>query len=298
MSKKTGLLTGGVVCLSLVFQSVLGQAWQKQVLAPSAIQEEKGHEVNPQLFRVLSFGHLPVAVDWNWLQILIHAPQVQKRATDQSQLFFDLHLIADLDPAFREVYTYGAHLLSLMYFDAKGAVHLLKRGLDQQQKMSQESGSSSVIAAQWQNRWEIPLLLGYFYFFELDSMEESAQYFKLAAQFQDAPTFVQNLGQKLSQPLGQYQLGLSVLSFMLNSAQSEQLIEKLTRKKENFEKIFFIAKLNLEFAEIQRKERLTALQAWSRFYVGKRDLWGGELSLDSLGHIQTTTPYEPVFGLH
>ena len=296
MSKQTGSILVVSLMLGLIGQDILGRKLVNFKVAQSHSYEFKGHPYNPIVYQVLSFGYLPAIVDWRWLKVLMDAPVFQKKLEVKSQLYFDLNLLADLDADFRDVYVHGAHLVSLLYFDPEGAITLLKRGISAQEILDLQK-QSRILADQWGNQWEIPLLLGYFYFFEMDSLGQAAEYIQRAGMVKDSPHFVKSLSQKLSKPLGKYEVGLSVLNLLLSSAKTAKLEEKYSVKKSHLEKAYFMAKVNLEFSQFRAGKPMSVENAWNVYPAKREDPWGGRLFIDGSGRIRTSTPYEPVLGI-
>ena len=296
MSKKTQLVFLCSLSLGLIVQNAIGSWLRHAELSQVQVEDSKGHPHDPKEFQVLSFGQLPSVIDWRWLKVLMTAPLSQRREKERSQLYFDVNLVVDLDPHFRDAYVHGAHLVSLLYFDSEGAIEILKRALAQQEKLGINQESTQFMQA-WGNEWEIPLLLGYFYFFELDSIAHASRYFDLAGKVKDSPRFVKSLSAKLAKPLGRYEVGLSVLSFLIQSAQTEKFKDELEKKRGHLERAYYMAKLNLEFSQFLEKTKLSRQEAWVRDKTLRIDPWGGQLFLDGQGRIRTETPYENVLGL-
>src|SRR5689334_18115405 len=65
---------------------------------------DSNQRINPMLFKTLSFGHLPVAIDWKFIQILSDSSPMKKvTPPEHPAMYYGLDLLSELDPAFYEV---------------------------------------------------------------------------------------------------------------------------------------------------------------------------------------------------
>src|ERR1051325_4915360 len=99
------------------------------LLEPPWVEPETQREdrYNPRLVGLLSFGQLPAAMDWIWMRLLQDPSITHVQPGKHPALYYDLQLLTDLDPAYRESYTDGAQLLSIVRNDGPGARDLLEK---------------------------------------------------------------------------------------------------------------------------------------------------------------------------
>src|SRR3954462_9125494 len=60
----------------------------------------EGERWNPELFKTLSFGQTPAAVDWLWIKSLQDTSMTKVSKGMHPSLYFDLDLATDIDPAY------------------------------------------------------------------------------------------------------------------------------------------------------------------------------------------------------
>ena len=304
------------VSLLLLFsiQTLLNQLVLKHEtfwVEPPAYQEERW---DPKLFRILSFGHLPLALDWFVMKSLFDPALGKVIQGLHSPMYFNLMLVSELDPLFFEVYTVGANYLAVVRKDGRGAKDLLLKGRTfVEEKLPQYP--QSFRERFWRQAWDIYVLLAYVDLFILEDMPSASDSFRKAASMSGAPDYLLRLEKKLAKPGGEYQVGISLLEHMIRGKKDETLLEQLKRKRTNLIIGKFIFDINFEFHQFLMKKGFKTVLAPSPAQskikrLGKAfqeflkdqglpslDPWGGSLSFDEMGAIHTSTPYEVVFGL-
>ncbi len=279
---------------------------------PLVVQKiEEGSQWTPEVFRALSFGHLPLAVDWLLIRFLVSSGHLKALASQHSPAFYDLSLAADLDPAFYELYTAGANLLTVVLNDPIGAKGLLEKGNGFRKRELLTSYPEDFRRRYWFAAWRIPLILAYVNLFELENLPEAARAFREASEVPGSPDYLRSLYERLVKPGGEYEVGLRLLAFMIDSAPGEEARAKLTTKRDSLFVGQFVFHLNHEFLsflntlpEYQRKHDLKTSEM-NRFFekflsetgTQRLDPWGGTIKLDLTGKIVTSTPHERVMGL-
>jgi hypothetical protein len=280
------------VCLDARLAS-LDAAW----VEPPA---EATAKASPELTRALSFGQLPVAIDWLWMKSLQDPAYSHVRPGTHPPAFYELDLASDLDPAYRDIYTAGATMLAVVRTDGPGARDLLLKA-ERFRKEKLDSYSPEFRARFWPDEWRIPLILAYTYLFELGDMPKAADAFLEASTLPGAPSYLGRLATRLRAPGGRYEVGLRLLDHMMSEHRAASVREELARKHRSLEVGAFLYKAEDDFSRYRAGHPAAdAGKAWERFLAGRAPLdpWGGELRLDARsGRILTTTPHEAVFGL-
>src|SRR4051812_47419960 len=87
--------------------------------------QERDTRWNADLFRALTFGQLPMAVDWLWMKTLQDSTLTHVTKGRHAGVYFDLDLATDIDPAYYEAYTAGSNVLAIIRDDVAGARDLL-----------------------------------------------------------------------------------------------------------------------------------------------------------------------------
>lgn len=271
---------------------------------------ERRQKLDPRLFKSLSFGHLPVALDWFLMTILSDPLTTHVEPGTHPQIYYDLDLLTDLDPAFQDVYVAGADLLSVIRNDGPGARDLLLKG-EQFLKHQLPDYPEQFKKKFWNNSWMIPVVLAYVQLFELNDMKNASEAFVQASEIPGAPSYLARLKQKFSRPGGVYEVGLRLLNFMLIGANDDRMRTELLKKRLNLYIGQFLFELNqsfLNYLNLQPGYNSRASVAskqmglyWADFLKSTqtpvRDPWGGTVFIDHSGKVATTTPHEPVFGL-
>ncbi len=267
-------------------------------------------KVSPVLVRALSLGHSAMMADWAWIHALQDTALFHVPEGVRASIYYDFDLATDLDPAFAEVYMYGANLLVVVRDDAVGGADLLKKG-EKFRKEELPKYPKEFRDNYWRRTWWIPLTLGYTYLYELNDVVGAAEAFGEAGKMEGAPEHVRNLGKRLKTKTGQYDVALNIIDLLISQAKDDRVVEGLEKKRRNLLLSKYVFDLNTDFREFLEKQpeyrrsvsppRDVLQKLWVRFQreLGgiKTDPVGGVLSLDTDGKIQTTTERTSVFGL-
>jgi nitrogen fixation protein len=222
-------------------------------------------------------------LDVLFLQCLVDSTIKKVEDGKHFPLYYRFKVLAELDPLFFEGPWMGGHFLAVVQDDGWGAQELLQESL---KFVLTELPSYPNIFQQkyWPEPWKIPLLLAYTELFHLDDLPRAARAFQRAAQMPGSPPYLQNLVARLNRPGGQYEVGLKLLNFMLESTKVDHVREALEKKKKNLEILTFL-------------DQVKRTQFSKTFQIPKKDAWGGRLFLNSKKQWDTETPYEVVFSL-
>lgn len=264
---------------------------------------------NPDLFKTLTFGFWPAVVDGLWLRTLQDTSLTHVDPGVFSNLYYDLDLAIRLDPAFYEIYVYGAPLIAIARADGIGARNLLLEG-ERFRTSSLPTWPGLSRERFWKNEWRVPAALGYVYLFELEQMAPAVRYYRLAAQVPSAPEYIKKLERKFETVEGQIELGMRFLGSYIEIADQPEIKKKFYEKRDKLSKSYYVYDLNRRFKEFLRSQRsinpaetLSQRQVqklWNLYQrktgTGSFDPWGGKFSVDSYGKIQTTTAIENVLG--
>lgn len=264
-------------------------------------QESQLQSWDPRLFRILSVGHLPAAVDWFWLKSLVDPAANKVPVGMHANLYYNLDLLTDLDPAFFEAYYVGANLLSVIRDDFTGARDLLLKG-NAFRKTRLPQYPPEFQSKYWRGQFTIPMLMAYVFLFDLNDMPSARAAFREAAATTGAPPYLAHLSARLEAPGGEYEVSLKLLNFLITTASDPRVRENLEKQRDSLYVGQFVSDLNRSFAGFSAGKRdLDPSRRWKAFLEETRtsltDPWGGQLTLDSSGRIITSTPHQKVFGL-
>ena len=135
----------------------------------------------------------------------------------------------------------------------------------------------------WSREWQVPLLMGYIYLFDLDDIARATEAFKVTEGISGSPAYLKDLVQNLEKPGGQYEVGLKLIDFVLSGTKDPIVRERLIRRRESLRIAYYLFEMQKRHL---KHERLPAT-----------DPWGGSLSVTPDGKVTTTTPHLRVFGL-
>jgi hypothetical protein len=227
----------------------------------------------------------------------------------RAPIYFDLDLATDLDPAFFEAYVEGGLLLGIIRDDVYGARDLLIKA----QKFRKDDlplYPAWFREKYWRQEWAVPLHLAYLELFELDNLPAASVFFREAAEISGAPSYLKGLASKLETRVGQYEVGIRLLNFMMAGEREKYAIEKLTRKRDSLFLGQFLYQINEAFQTFLKANKdyrathsITPAKMeiyWKAFVRTQRvtlsDPFGGKVGIDSTGRVISTSLREKVFG--
>jgi hypothetical protein len=271
---------------------------------------EQLNRFNPTLVRTLSFGYLPVAIDWILIQCLVDTTMNKVVPGQHTLFYYKLELMTDLDPESLETYLMGGNLLAVIQEDGIGAKNLLMKGYHFL-KNELSSYPQNFQTQYWSQPWRIPMLQAYVHLFVLEDIHQASLAFHDAAQYSDAPAYLARLEKRFQRPGGEYEVALKLVKFLENTTRDERVIAELRKKSDNLFKGQYLFELNQAFLNFlrtqqgyQKTESFSKDQMqnyWKDFLrtsqTPEQDPWRGSIYLNSIGKVETTTPHVGVFGL-
>ena len=297
-------LAGGLACVQVFLCTQIRNLETAFVELPRT-QTEK---TNPTLFKTLSFGHFPAAVDALLLKFLSDPAYIHVMKDEHPPAYFDLDLATDLDPLFYDLYTTGANFIAVVRDDGPGARDLLLKGVH-----VRDYGLPSEEFRQkyWSRGWYISSLLGYVYLFELHDIPKASLAFSDGARLPGAHPLLRTLSALLSTEDGQYTAGIRILKVMIEGEKNPESKEKLVAKRDSLFIGQYLCRLNISFQSYLSHRTASrgllrtgslSRKFWSGFleaeHLALQDPWGGVLSLSSEGKIESSTPHQKVMGLN
>lgn len=261
------------------------------------------------MFKAVTLGEWPALVDWFWIRTLIDTDVSRIQRNERAQIADELELAVLLDPAFFEIYIYGAYLLSILRDDVWSARDLLEMG---EQFRTQKLGTypREFQEREWGQQWQIPQLLGYLHLFEFKDISKAAPYFEAASRLPGAPKYLASLAARVRDPDAIYDVALRLLRFMIAGAPNPEVALELEQKHRALSLNFRLRQLNQAWAkETTQFRRLGEGPSRSRRYQIRFEDWirskegtqsdgqGGTFFLNSTGRIESTTPREVILGL-
>ena len=172
---------------------------------------------DPRLVEISSVGHLPTATDAILIRSLGDPAYDPVIPGTHPPLYFELMLATALDPAFEEVYTYGASILSIVRRDGPGAADLLERA---HRLVEQGRFRSSALI--------LEIFRGYNALFETNQLQTAIDAFTAASRLPQAPAYLGGLIENLSSRKGRILIASRTLESLLkrqNDPQTQMAIE-------------------------------------------------------------------------
>jgi hypothetical protein len=266
---------------------------------------------NPTLYRMMAFGHVPVATDLLLIEFLTSPEWKHVAEGKRAKAFYDLDLATELDPAFYSLYTAGAHFLTVVRNDNVGALKIIEKG-ENFRKNRLPAYPDSFQKEHWGLAWRIPFIKAFIEMFEVNNFPAAAVSLSTIDQFPEAPLHLKRLSTRLAHPVERYDVGRKILNGMLNASKLEREKEEIQKKIRNLEISRLVAVANFNFTNYLLKkfgkkfdQRALAQNTVEREladYAKKagitlRDGVGGKFFVTMDNRIETTTKRDRVFGL-
>jgi hypothetical protein len=260
---------------------------------------------NPILYRTMSFGHLPAAVDWLWMRSLQDPSYSHVPAGVHPPAFYDLDLATDLDPAYYEAYVDGALHLVVVRDDDRGAETLLLKANEFRTKEMSQYGAEFV-SQFWSEHWQVPIILGYVYLLEITDLPKAAEMFLEAGKHDNVPIYVKSIAERLKKPGGIYEVAYRVVNTLIVGTKDDRLKEQFAKKRDSIKVLSFLDTVERSFYAALKSEPASlpkerVQKSWKNFLAINPhiavDPFGGRLSLGDDGRVTTTTKYDKVFNL-
>lgn len=265
---------------------------------------------HPKLYRFITFGHAPAAVDLLLIRFLGEDTLKHVNEGSRAKAFYLLELATDLDPNFFHLYNSGASYLTVVRNDNVGALKLLQKA-EVFRKEKLPLVDPYIRNHVWEQAWRIPFLKGYVHLFEFDDLTNAKSAYGELDGMTGVPEIMRNLSERFNRPFGEYEVGLRVLQTMLwtekeKRSPDERVIEEIEIKQSSLQLSYELRRLNQLFDDyvlkVSKTERVVEKkEIWNRFVttnsIPLRDRWGGRIYLDDSGRANSTTPRIKVLGL-
>jgi tetratricopeptide (TPR) repeat protein len=165
----------------------------------------KGEYLKPTL---LGYHHL--ASDILWLRTIQVLGKGANTAKEYDWLYHALDVITTLDPQYDFIYRVAGITMTELANRPELSNRLLEKGL-----------------AAVPQRWDIPYLMAYNYYFYLGDVERAAHYARLAAQAPDGPPWLLNMATQMSAHAGNPEFALQMLRRLYEQQNDPRIKESL-----------------------------------------------------------------------
>jgi len=257
---------------------------------------------HPDLYRILSFGHVPASVDWLLIRFLTDGNISKIKDDKESEASRILNLATEVDPAFFSLYTAGSNFLAVARNDRHGARRLIDRGaLFLREKLPLYP--QSFRDTEWEYAWRIYFIQRYIYLVELQDAEGAEKAYGSMDQFPSLPIGLKGIAASIRTTEGKFRMAINSLIVIKKWHEEDPVV---TRELLEKEKLLLLGqalfKWNTDLEKFPRLKKETDLDRFTRFRaaqkIPERDAFGGRISIDDKGTITSDTPRKSVFGIH
>jgi len=266
-----------------------------QIEMPEAMEQS----LDPQVAKMLSFGHLPALVDGLLIRSYSDPAYDPVSPGTHPPLFFLLRLATELDPHFFELYWMGGSLLSIVRRDGPGAAELLDRAHEQISKgRFPEPGFQEKY---WSYAWQLELMRGYNAIFELGDFEKAAEAFEWAGKLPGGDSFLKALAKRLSTTEGRFEVALRSIQGLLQRKNSDEVQEQLEVRARDLKLGHLLFVVDQEFRRSLSKSHLNSKDfvTFQKRSGRQVDPLGGTLAWDEASQkVTTSTPRSVLSGLY
>jgi len=247
---------------------------------------------HPDLFRILTFGHAPAAVDFLLIRFLAENNIEHVKPGVKAKVFYYLDLATEIDPAFFALYTAGTSFLVVARNDKESALALITKG-EKFRKYQLIDYPEEFRETFWSQPWQIPMIKGYIHLFEFNDLPGATESYLALNTMSGVPDFIRETSERFARSGGIYEVGMNVLRGMILTSTDPEIKRELEKKRESLFLSQYLYQLNDSFKKFKG--------SWSKFKqehrVPDQDLWGGKIYLTAEGKIDSTTPRQKVLGL-
>ncbi len=198
------------------------------------VREDTGLELGPPVYRLLTAGFWPAAVDFLWIRSLQeigdHHEAASGPASDaaRERLIRLYREVQAMDPYFYETYEQGAVFFALVRNDPGPALEILDRGI-----AVHRSGQAPKVF--WTHPWSLHLLRGYGNAFQRGDFEAAKQDYLNAARVPGAPEYLSAMQKWLSKKEGARLLASKVLKILADQTPDPVLKQKYQEAQKKYE---------------------------------------------------------------
>lgn len=257
---------------------------------------------HPDLYRILSFGHVPASVDWLLIRFLTDGSISKTKDDNETEASRVLNLATEIDPAFFSLYTGGANFLAVARNDRIGARRLIERGakfLYEKLPLYPQSFRDT----EWGDAWRILMIQGYIYLLEFQDAESAAKAYGAMDRYPGLAPGLKGIAESIRTTEGQFRMALNSLGVIKGWYKEDPVMLQELDEKEKFlllgQALF---RWNRDFEKFPRIKKETDSERFGRFRptqkIPERDSFGGKVFLRENGKIDSDTPRDSVFGIH
>ncbi len=165
---------------------------------------------NGKYLGIISLGYDQLVSDLIWLKVVQHLGNPNESREGMLWAFHAVNAVTDIDPKFVWAYQITGTILTVFAGMAEESITILQKGMKHNP-----------------DRWELPYLAGYTYFFERCDPKNSAHYLQIASKIEGSPSYLPKLAARMSVEAGDVDSALLFLQSVRQEMKDPVLLESI-----------------------------------------------------------------------
>jgi len=194
-----------------------------------------------EMIEFLADGYKEAVADYFWMRVtLTYGDENWRKRADDDDWRYLLKLtdlVAKLNPYFFMPYYFAGVVFPWESRYKEEVIPILERGMKY-----------------LPNEWRIPFLIGFIYFYFLDSKKRAAYYIQLASEKRNSPEYLIKLAARLYYEAGEEESALLFLEQMEKSTREPELKKEIRRRIKVLRDILFLKAAVKKYIETTGKE--------------------------------------------
>ncbi|MDE3034899.1 MAG: hypothetical protein KGO52_04105 [Nitrospirota bacterium] len=219
MTIRTGMepsrrrLFAGALMLALGLGTVGALGALERQRPPEARAAELSFLPKGEYIRVAALGYHQMAADLIWLKAVQQLGELKQTRAGYRWAYHAVDVVTDVDPAFAFAYQASGTILGVWAELPHESIAILTKGMRHHPDI-----------------WQLPLVVGYDYFYELHDTRAAARYFRMAAVLPGAPEYLGKLAARMTVEAGDPDAALEFLQRLSLRTQDERIRAGLLKR--------------------------------------------------------------------
>ncbi len=166
-----------------------------------------------EYIRVAALGYHQMAADLIWLEAVQHLGELKQTGSGYRWAYHAVDVVTDVDPAFAFAYQAAGTILGVWAGLPHESIAISTKGM-----------------RVYPDVWQLPLVVGYDYYYELHDVRAAARYFRMAAVLPGAPEYLGKLAARMTVEAGDPDAALEFLQRLSMQTQDERIRAGLLKR--------------------------------------------------------------------
>lgn len=166
-----------------------------------------------EYIRVAALGYREMAADLIWLKAVQPLGELKQSKAGYRWAYHAVEVVTDVDPSFAFAYQAAGTILGVWGGAPRESIAILTKGMRAHPDI-----------------WQLPLVVGYDYFYELHDVRAAARYFRMAAVLPGAPEYLGKLAARMTVQAGDPEAALEFLQRLSMQTQDERIRAGLQKR--------------------------------------------------------------------